>query len=156
MKIHRMESALFLPIPAEEAWDFFTRPENLALITPPEMALEITHGGGRTIHDGQIIAYRIRLFPGWRVRWVTEIKHVESEVSFVDEQRGGPYRFWHHRHHFAPVSGGVKMTDTVHYALPMGWLGNVVAGRYVRAEVAKIFAFRTAVLHNRFGVRSSP
>ena len=32
------------------------------------------------------------------MNWVTEITHVKDFEYFVDEQRFGPYKFWHHKH----------------------------------------------------------
>ena len=40
--------------------------------------------------------------------------------AFVDEQRFGPYKFWHHRHTFEEIPGGVLMRDLVHYGIGFG------------------------------------
>ena len=55
--------------------------------------------------------------------WTTEITHVVEPVFFVDEQRSGPYRLWHHQHIFAELDGHVKMTDLIHYQLGFGLAG---------------------------------
>jgi len=60
--------------------------------------------------------------------WTTEITHVspfkaDGNSYYVDEQRFGPYAFWHHQRHFKALKGGVELVDIVHYALPFGWLG---------------------------------
>jgi len=52
-----------------------------------------------------MIAYRIRIAPGIRIRWLTEIRHVSF---FADEQRIGPYRLWYHEHHFAAREGASR------------------------------------------------
>ena len=88
---------------------------------------------------------------GLKVRWVTEVTHADAPHFFVDEQRFGPYRFWHHQHHLRPVEGGVEVEDLVHYALPFGPLGRLVHGLWVRRQLDAIFAFRRAVLEERFG-----
>jgi ligand-binding SRPBCC domain-containing protein len=85
-----------------------------------------------------------------RVRWVTEIKCVEEGRSFIDEQRFGPYKFWHHRHLFAPAPGGVLMTDVVHYGLPFGPLGTIAHALFVRRKLEWIFGFRKQILARRF------
>ncbi len=83
--------------------------------------------------------------------WVTEIKCVEHGHSFIDEQRLGPYKFWHHRHTFQPVPGGVLMRDRVHYALPFGPLGTLAHTLFVRRKLRWIFAYRKQILARRFG-----
>ncbi len=70
---------------------------------------------------------------------------------FVDEQRFGPYRFWHHQHRFREIAGGVEMQDLVHYALPYGMIGRLAAARLVRRELRHIFTFRREVLAKKFG-----
>jgi ligand-binding SRPBCC domain-containing protein len=103
------------------------------------------------VHPGLIIEYTIRPFARLRVTWVTEITHVIEGRLFVDEQRSGPYRMWHHEHHFAAVSGGVEMRDVVSYTLPLGPLGDLIDRLAVRGRLAAIFAYRETVLRDRFG-----
>ena len=125
MKIHTLEQQQTLPITLEEAWEFFSSPANLEQITPSDVGFEITSPLAAKMFEGQIITYRVKIAPGVRMSWVTEIKCVVEGRSFVDEQRFGPYKFWHHRHEFESVDGGVLMRDRVHYALPFGPFGAV-------------------------------
>jgi ligand-binding SRPBCC domain-containing protein len=60
----------------------------------------------------------------------------------VDEQRIGPYKIWHHEHHFKEVEGGVEMTDIVSYALPFGILGRMMHPIIVKKKLEEIFDFR--------------
>lgn len=140
-----------LPVAIEEAWDFFSNPQNLPLITPPRLGFAMTNTVPEVIHPGVIITYTIRPMPGFKVRWVTEITHVEAPRRFIDEQRFGPYRFWHHQHHFRPVQGGVEVEDLVHYGLPFGPLGGLAHGLMVRRQLQEIFSFRSQALVARFG-----
>ncbi len=90
-----------------------------------------------------MIEYRVRPLFGIPVRWVTEITHVNPQESFVDEQRVGPYRIWHHEHHFKQLSPTrTEMADRVTYALPFPPFGEVAHGFLVRPQIEKIFAFR--------------
>ena len=77
-----------------------------------------------------------------KAKWVTEITHVDEPRFFVDEQRFGPYRFWHHQHHFEPQDGGVLMTDILHYKVPYGIIGTIADAIYVDQQIEKIFQFR--------------
>ena len=139
-----------LPISLEEAWAFFSRPDNLAKITPDDLGFEVTSRLPEQMYAGMVVSYRVRPLTGVAVPWVTEITHVREPFFFVDEQRSGPYRFWHHQHLFDRIDGGVRMTDLVHYQLPFGWPGHLLAGSLVANRLAHIFNFRTRVLAEQF------
>ncbi len=140
-----------LPLTLAEAWEFFSRPENLARITPPELGFEVTSELPEKMYAGMIVTYRIVVLPGVKVPWVTEITQVREPEYFVDEQRSGPYRLWHHQHQFEAVPGGVRMTDLVHYQLPFGKVGDVLAGGLVRRRLERIFTYRREILEKMFG-----
>jgi ligand-binding SRPBCC domain-containing protein len=143
-----------LPISLPEAWSFFSDPRNLPRITPPSLGLEVTSDLPAKMYPGLIITYRVRPIPWVPVGWVTEITHVREPWLFVDEQRFGPYRFWHHEHHFRQVEGGVEMEDRVHYALPFGTVGTLFGGPLVRRRLAEIFSFRRRFLEREFPPRA--
>lgn len=125
-------------------------PRNLALITPAYMGFEILSGADEAMFPGQIIEYYVRPVAGIKLHWVTEITHVEHLRYFVDEQRFGPYAFWHHKHFFKPVPQGVEMRDVVHYKLPMGFLGNMANGVFVKKQLQEIFDFRFKAISELF------
>jgi ligand-binding SRPBCC domain-containing protein len=146
MKVYRLQTVQQLPVDLSAAWSFFSNPANLEGITPPELKFRIITRVPRDVYTGLLIGYRLRVPPGLPVTWWTEIKHVEAPHRFVDEQRFGPYALWYHEHHFRAVDGGVEMTDTVHYALPGGWLGRLAHSLFVGRQVRGIFEHRTKVL----------
>ncbi len=152
MKLHRLDATLKLPVPIGEAWGFFSDARNLARITPPSLGFEVTGPLPGRMYAGMIITYRVRPLLGVPVRWVTEITHVDEPRLFVDEQRFGPYRFWHHQHLFREIPGGVEAADIVHYALPPG--GGAVRRALVAPRLREIFAFRREVLERTFGAWS--
>ena len=149
MRLHVLERTQRLPMALDEAWEFFTDPRNLAVITPPEMGFEVRSALPERVYAGMIITYRVRPLLGVPVTWVTEITHVREHEYFVDEQRFGPYRFWHHQHLFREVAGGVEARDIVHYALPPG--GGVARRWLVAPKLEQIFDYRRKVLQDRFG-----
>lgn len=151
MKLHTLRQQQILPISMDQAWGFFSSPLNLDAITPDDLGFQITSPDIGAMHEGQIITYKVKIAPLIWVDWVTEIKAVEERVAFVDEQRFGPYRFWHHRHHFEAVEGGVRMTDLVHYGLPFGPLGSLAHALFVRRKLEWIFGERRRILEERFG-----
>ncbi len=151
MILHSRRFQQFLPISISEAWDFFSRPENLNEITPDDMEFEILTKDLPKMHKGMIVEYKVSPFPMVKMGWVTEITHVEEQRMFVDEQRFGTYSFWHHQHIFEPIEGGVLMTDILHYKVPFGIVGNLVNALVVRNKVNSIFEYRTQMLQNKFG-----
>jgi len=141
-----------LPITLDEAWDFFSNPANLKEITPAHMGFVVTSKHhGEFMYPGQIIRYIVTPLLGIPLKWCTEITHVEDKKYFVDEQRFGPYAFWHHQHHFTAVSGGVLMEDILNYKVPLGFLGNLVNWLFIKKEVTGIFEYRKKILKERFG-----
>ena len=89
-----------------------------------------------------MIEYTVKPLLGIPLNWITEIKTVKELDFFVDEQRKGPYRIWHHEHHFKEVEGGVEMTDIVSYELPFGFLGRLMHPLIVKKKLEEIFEFR--------------
>lgn len=150
--MHTLHREQFIPAPLAEVWTYFATPQNLNALTPPAMDFAI-EGNPAPMFAGQLIAYRIRLGPGVRVRWLTEIRHVQEQAFFVDEQRLGPYRLWYHEHRFEAVRGGVHMTDHVTYALPFGPLGLLVHALWVRRTLRQIFDFRHTAVAARWPAR---
>jgi len=141
-----------LPISLDEAWSFFSNPANLKEITPAHMGFVVTsRHHGEKMYPGQIIRYIVRPVMGIPLKWCTEITHVEDKKYFIDEQRFGPYAFWHHQHHFTAVEGGVLMEDILNYKVPLGFLGNIADALFVKNEVKGIFEYRKKILTSRFG-----
>ena len=151
MKLYRLHTVQRLPTTMATAWQFFSQPKNLPLITPAWLDFQMTNAVPDAIHTGTIITYTIRPLLGLKIRWATEITHADAPRLFVDEQRFGPYRFWHHQHHFREVDGGVEVEDLVHYGLPLGPLGQLAHAVTVRRRLDAIFAFRRAALEQHFG-----
>ena len=149
MQFFQLEREQQLPITREMAWDFFSDPRNLPQITPPSLGLRITSSMPEEIYAGMLISYQVSPFSFWQTNWLTEITHVDQGNFFVDEQRLGPYRFWHHQHHFIANTDGILARDQVTYALPYPPFGNLVAGVVAR-ELKKIFDFRRQALETLF------
>jgi ligand-binding SRPBCC domain-containing protein len=156
MKIYILQQTHLLPTSLHEAWAFFSSPENLALITPQEMAFSIEYNPGNgKMYAGQLIRYTIGIFPGIRTTWLTEITHVHEPDYFIDEQRFGPYTLWHHQHHFKAVAGGVEMTDIVNYAIPFGLLGRLANRLLVERRLNAIFEYRSRAVARYFPNRDN-
>ncbi len=148
--IHRLHYVQILPVNIDKAWGFFSKPENLDRITPGWLRFEILSIPADEMYPGMLIEYVIKALAGIPMRWLTEITHVQKPEIFVDEQRLGPYRFWHHQHIFHTVPEGVKMTDLVHYSLPFPRLSFPLHALVIRPRLEEIFAFRRQVLSEIF------
>lgn len=145
MPIYKIVHEQHLNAPLADVWRFFSDPANLQRITPEHMRFRMTSGElPDEIYPGQIITYKVSPLLGIPLFWMTEITHVVPQKFFVDEQRRGPYRMWHHEHHFSEVDGGVLMRDLIHYQLPLGFLGTIAHWLFVRKQLTDIFEFRKA------------
>lgn len=153
MKSYHLTFKQKLPIPIKETWNFFSSPMNLARITPKEMSFRVISDGNHLgeMYPGMIITYKISPLTGINLDWMTEITQIRKEEYFIDEQRFGPYKFWHHQHHFKEIEGGTEMTDILTYGLPMGIMGRIANKIFVADKLQQIFNFRKERVIELFG-----
>ena len=152
--IHYLHREQVITGSIETVWAYFSNPNNLNPITPPDMNFEITAGGDLKMYEGQIIEYRVEFLRGIKSLWLTEIAYVRDLQYFVDEQRVGPYHFWYHEHRFEKAGNGVKMTDHVIFIPPYGLLGDLVTSIWIRGKLEHIFDFRFQKINEIFGSAS--
>ncbi len=150
MKIFQIKSKKILNISLDKSWDFFSNPSNLPKITPPWLNLKLTSDLPDKMYAGMLITYKVYSFPGIPISWVTEITQVKEKNFFIDEQRFGPYKFWHHQHHFRDANEGIEMEDIVTYALPFDPLSRPVNTLTIGRKVKEIFKYREEVLSQIF------
>ena len=142
-KVYSLKTVQVLKTSIDEAWDFFSSPKNLQKITPDHLGFQIiSQHHGEKMYAGQLIEYKVKPILGIPLYWMTEITHVEDKKFFVDEQRFGPYSFWHHQHHFRETAEGVEMTDIVHYKIPFWFLGDIANTLMVKRQLNQIFQHR--------------
>ena len=144
LAIHQLAYSQWLPVPPVQAFTFFERPENLALVTPPALDFDLLTPSPVKMRRGAVIDYTIRQL-GVRLRWRTLISDYRPPRLFVDEQLSGPYSLWRHEHRFSAEADGTRMLDSVTYALPNALPDRVAAWlerRYVRPQLEGIFGYR--------------
>jgi ligand-binding SRPBCC domain-containing protein len=152
MAIHVLRQAQIVPASLEKCWAFFSDPRNLARITPPALDFQVLTELPPEMHPGLMIEYRVRPLFSLPMRWLTEITHVDRPRGFVDEQRVGPYRIWHHEHHFRALADGrTEMRDIVHYVLPFSPFSEIVHPWLVAPQLQRIFDFREKAVREIFG-----
>tara|TARA_R110002050_G_scaffold223338_2_gene359189 strand:+ start:55200 stop:55697 length:498 start_codon:yes stop_codon:yes gene_type:complete len=152
MKLYQLYSKQTLPISEKMAWDFLSDPKNLKVITPDAMEFQILSGADRAMFSGQIIQYTVSPLPGYSMRWVTEITHVNEGSYFVDEQRFGPYALWHHKHFITKTANGVEMEDIIDYKIPFGIFGRIAHALFIKKQLTAIFKYRENKLIELFGM----
>ena len=150
MKLYKVETIQHVNASLEECWDFFSSPKNLQTITLDNMSFEIQDFDNKRMYPGQIITYTLKPLLGIKIAWVTIITVSKENDYFIDEQRFGPYSLWHHKHFFEATENGTKMTDIVHYALPLGYLGRIMNTLVVRQKLKSIFDYRRNKIEELF------
>lgn len=143
MSLHQLKIVQTLPVSIQTAWDFFSDPNNLQLITPASFRFKIlTDLGNRAIHEGQVIEYKVRPLFNIEMYWRTVITRVQDKVMFIDEQQKGPYRYWQHQHHFKAVADGTEMTDIVKYEVPGWFAGDILHSLLISKKLKDLFQYR--------------
>jgi len=155
MKLYQIKSKQVLPMMLNDAWNFFSNPRNLSKITPPWLNLKITSDLPDRMYEGMIISYKVYPLLGIPSNWVTEIMRMKEMELFIDEQRLGPYKFWHHQHFFKEINEGIEMTDIVNYAIPLDPLTRPLNTLIVSKKVKEIFEFRKEVLNRLFQIKEA-
>lgn len=152
MKIYQYKTQQKLNISKNNAWNFFSNPANLSKITPPWLNFRVTSALPEKMYAGLIITYSVKPLLNISQTWVTEITHVDDLNYFVDEQRFGPYKMWHHEHKFTEsLDGGILMEDIVTYAVPFGFIGRIANSVIISKKINEIFSFRRKILDDMFG-----
>jgi ligand-binding SRPBCC domain-containing protein len=138
-----------IPASAEAVFAWHAAPDALQRLTPPWTRVRVvTRSGG--IEPGARVLLEISFGP-LRLRWLAEHRDWIPGREFTDVQLAGPFACWHHTHRFLPYGRDeCILEDEVRYALPLGRLGDWLAGWYVRRQLERLFAFRHRVTLSAF------
>lgn len=151
MGIYQLKREQIIHGSLDEVWEFISDPRNLKRITPDSMGFQVTTKDlPDKMYSGMIITYRVSPLLGIPTIWVTEITHVEEKKYFVDEQRVGPYKMWHHQHFLESVDKGVKMTDIISYRPPFAIIGTIANQLIIKRKLKEIFDHRSEALSSIF------
>lgn len=148
--IHTLYREQIIETDLETAWKFISTPRNLDAITPDDLSFEIITEVPEEMRNGLLIEYKVGIPILGKQTWLTELKHIREQHSFVDEQRIGPYKIWYHYHEITEVEGGIRFLDRVNYVLPFGPLGSIAHVLYVKKQLQYIFDHRAKVLPEQF------
>jgi ligand-binding SRPBCC domain-containing protein len=147
---YKLEHEQLVPRPLHEVFSFFSRSENLEAITPAWLHFSVLSVAPQPLRKGTIIRYKLRV-RGVPLRWTSEIVEWRPPHKFVDVQRKGPYKLWHHTHLFFAEGANTRIRDEVLYSLPFGVIGTLAHRLAVRRDVERIFAFRHNKIRAIFG-----
>jgi uncharacterized protein len=148
-----LNTRIVLNAPVDEVFAFFSRPENLGAITPPDLSFNILDEID-DIQEGTIIHYAINM-GALPMKWQTQIAQWKPQIRFVDSQTKGPYTSWWHEHHFLPDGERTIMEDRVYYTPPFGLLGQLVNHIFIASKLRHIFKFRYGAMEMRFGTTNT-
>jgi len=135
-----------------DAFDFFSRVENLNRVTPAWFRLDPVTPPPERLAVGAQIDYRFR-WRLFRMAWRTRITEWLPPYVFTYEQERGPYRFFRHEHRFEARRSGTLVTDIVRYQALGGW---PVDRLLVAPELSRIFAHRSTIARRLFPRVTTP
>ena len=151
MKIYQLYRRQHLNISPQQAWDFFSSPYNLNDITPEFFHVTITSKVPDKIYAGLMISYRMKAVFGIPMAWLSEVSHCDEPKRFVYQQRIGPFKFWSHEVCLTEQENGIVLEDIMFYAMPLGWLGQLINVMLIAGKLERIFDRRRDYLQGRWG-----
>jgi len=152
MKIYQLYRQQTLNMTLQEAWSFFSSPYHLNDITPDFFHVTITSKVPEKMYAGLMISYQMKAVFGIPMNWLSEVSHCDEPKRFVYEQRIGPFKFWSHEVCLTEQQNGILLEDIMFYAMPLGWLGQLINTVLIADKLERIFDTRHAYLQSKFGM----
>jgi ligand-binding SRPBCC domain-containing protein len=130
------------PVSAEHLFAWHAETDALERLTPPWEQVRVIRRTGTIREIGSRVEILVRIGPFWQM-WISEHTACEEGRMFRDSQIKGPFALWRHTHNFKPDGpSACYLEDRVEYALPLGALGRIVAGPFVRRKIERLFSYR--------------
>ena len=147
--MYKFEQEQIVDKKLDEIFPFFTKPENLSLITPNWLKFKIKKKSTEKMEENAEFVYTIK-FHNIPMFWKTKITKYEPPLIFVDEQVKGPYKKWIHTHTFKEKGDKTILYDKVEYDLYGWFLKGFINKWFVKNSVKKIFEYRRSVIGKNF------
>jgi ligand-binding SRPBCC domain-containing protein len=129
--------------PATLVFDWHRAPEAIKKLTPPWEPVEVVGTPGSIDKIGSRTTLEISILGGIHCLWVAEHRNYQPGKSFQDVQISGPFASWCHTHSVESIDENTcRYIDSIDYKLPMGWLGDLFGGWFVRQKLKKMFTYR--------------
>ncbi len=139
----RFKFSSLINAPVEVVWNFHERQDILQILTPPWQPVTIVRREGG-LDIGAISEFRLQLGP-IPVKWVAKHTECQKNKIFTDEQVEGPMDSWVHHHQFTEENGQTRLTDSIEYEIPGGWLVEFLLGWWVDSRLKEMFRYRHEV-----------
>ncbi|MFG0331324.1 MAG: TIGR01777 family oxidoreductase [Phycisphaerales bacterium] len=140
MSIRRFKRSVHLPVTAAEAFAWHERPGAFDRLEPPWAPVEVVEKRGG-ITDGSRVELSVPFGPA-RLRWRLEHRDYKAGEQFRDVQLSGPFKSWVHTHRFKENGQGSELTDDIEFAVPLGAVGNALAGGRIARDLDALFVYR--------------
>jgi len=129
--------------PAALVFDWHHDPKAIEKLTPPWEPVKVVGSPGSIDENGSRTTLEISIFGVIPFNWVAEHRNYQPGESFQDVQITGPFAKWCHTHSVEPINKNTcRYIDSIDYKAPMGWLGELFGGWFVRQKLHKMFAYR--------------
>ncbi|MFM9959034.1 MAG: SRPBCC family protein [Phycisphaerales bacterium] len=130
---------------ARDVFAWHQSPDALKKLIPPWEKVTVDQPP-TSLGDGATAVLVLHLGP-IKLRWVAShrdfIDRGEDGGEFTDEQVSGPFASWVHRHVVrAAGPNSCVLEDRIEYAVPLGRLGELLAGWHVRNKLKRMFDYR--------------
>ena len=130
---------------ARDVFAWHQSPDALKKLIPPWEKVTVEQPPA-SLGDGALAVLVLHIGP-MKLRWVARhrdfIDRGDEGGEFTDEQVSGPFAAWIHRHIVrATGPASCVLEDRIDYAVPLGRLGDVLAGWHVRKKLGKMFDYR--------------
>ncbi|MEO8665914.1 MAG: SRPBCC family protein [Ignavibacteria bacterium] len=155
MKNHIAQRKTLINKNITKVFDFFSKAENLDLLTPPHLGFKIISKLPLEMKVGTLIDYRLKL-NGIPFRWQSIISRWDPPYLFEDKQLTGPYKVWIHEHKFEDKDGSTLMTDTIEYLSPGGIFEFIPHALFVKKKLSEILDYREKTLNEIFSKEVNP
>lgn len=130
-----------IAVPASKLSEWHLKPGAFQRLTPPWERVEVVEEPVE-IADGSRAVIKTKIGP-IALPWIAEHRDCDPGKSFTDVQIKGPFASWKHLHSFIEVDDqSSTLSDSIDYQLPLGILGRVFGGGFVRTKLERTFSYR--------------
>jgi len=127
--------------PPAAVFAFHEAPGALERLTPPWEKVQVVEQSG-SIRPGSRVVMKTWIGP-FPATWVAEHTEYDPPHLFADRQVSGPFARWAHHHRMLDDGrGGTLLRDEVDFDPPLGALGRLMGGGFIRRKLQKMFDYR--------------
>ena len=146
----RFEYESIINSPSDLVFDWHHDPAAIEKLTSTWEPVTVVGRPARIYENGSRTTLRITLLGVIPVYWVAEHRNYQAGQSFQDVQIRGLFASWCHTHSVEPTDeNSCRYIDHIEYALPLGWLGELIGEWFVRQKLKKLFAYRHQVVKEK-------